>query len=92
MWTAPSFCRRRVEWARHGVLRTSFHWEEASRPLQLVHREARLRWVEEDWRGMPAAEERARLEAGLTTEELLTALREQRARYVTERYGDDASE
>jgi AbrB family looped-hinge helix DNA binding protein len=36
--------------------------------------------------------ERARLEAGLTTEELLGALREQRARYVTERYGDDASE
>jgi bifunctional DNA-binding transcriptional regulator/antitoxin component of YhaV-PrlF toxin-antitoxin module len=33
--------------------------------------------------------ERARLEAGLDTAELLQALREQRARYVAETYGDE---
>lgn len=32
--------------------------------------------------------ERMRLEAGLDTAELLQALREQRARYVAETYGD----
>jgi bifunctional DNA-binding transcriptional regulator/antitoxin component of YhaV-PrlF toxin-antitoxin module len=31
--------------------------------------------------------ERARLEAGLSTEEMLTTLREQRKRYVAEKYG-----
>ena len=34
--------------------------------------------------------ERARLEAGLTTEDLLRSLREERVRYVTEKYGDAA--
>ncbi|CUS04992.2 protein of unknown function [Candidatus Promineifilum breve] len=33
--------------------------------------------------------ERARVEAGLDTAALLTALREERARYVAETYGDD---
>lgn len=33
--------------------------------------------------------ERARIEAGLDTAELLVALREQRARYVAETYGDE---
>jgi AbrB family looped-hinge helix DNA binding protein len=33
--------------------------------------------------------EKARLEAGLDTAELLQALREERARYVQERYGDE---
>jgi len=33
--------------------------------------------------------ERARLEAGLDTADLLQALREQRARYVAEKYGDE---
>ena len=33
--------------------------------------------------------ERARVEAGLDTAELLKALREERARYVAEKYGDD---
>lgn len=35
--------------------------------------------------------ERARLEAGLSTEELLGALREQRERYYTEKYGSESS-
>jgi AbrB family looped-hinge helix DNA binding protein len=33
--------------------------------------------------------ERARLEAGLSVEEMLKALREQRDQYVAEKYGDD---
>ena len=32
--------------------------------------------------------EQARIEAGLDTDELLTALREERARYVAEMYGE----
>ena len=32
--------------------------------------------------------ERARLEAGLSVEEMLKGLREQRERYVAEKYGD----
>ena len=32
--------------------------------------------------------ERARIEAGLSMEELLSALREERERYVAEKYGD----
>ncbi|NLD74136.1 MAG: AbrB/MazE/SpoVT family DNA-binding domain-containing protein [Chloroflexi bacterium] len=35
--------------------------------------------------------ERLRQEAGVTTEELLSGLREQRARYHTERHGDEPS-
>ncbi len=36
--------------------------------------------------------EQMRLEAGLSTDELLGSLREQRVRYVTETYGDDSDE
>lgn len=32
--------------------------------------------------------ERGRIEAGLTTEEMLVSLREQREKYVAEKYGD----
>jgi AbrB family looped-hinge helix DNA binding protein len=32
--------------------------------------------------------ERARIEAGMSTEDLLRGLREQRERYIAERYGD----
>lgn len=35
--------------------------------------------------------ERARIEAGLTVEEMLKALREQRERYVAEKYGDQGT-
>jgi hypothetical protein len=35
--------------------------------------------------------ERLRTEAGLSTEELLMALREERARYTQEKYGERAS-
>ena len=36
---------------RHGVLRTSFHWENLESPLQLVHRKTPLPLQILDWRG-----------------------------------------
>src|SRR5436190_6388699 len=36
---------------RHPVLRTSLHWDDLERPVQVVHRQAELPIVEEDWTG-----------------------------------------
>ncbi|HEY6927168.1 MAG TPA: condensation domain-containing protein, partial [Steroidobacteraceae bacterium] len=47
---------------RHDVLRTSFHWEDSIKPLQLVHEGVVLPWIEEDWRHLPDNEQRARWE------------------------------
>lgn len=38
---------------RHAALRTSVHWEETERPLQVVARSAELSFASEDWRGLP---------------------------------------
>src|SRR6185295_3545596 len=53
----------------HPVLRTAFVAEEAKRPLQVVHRNAALEFVEEDWRGVPEAERGVRLEAWLAADQ-----------------------
>jgi amino acid adenylation domain-containing protein len=59
------------EWAwqqvleRHPSLRTAFYWEELSEPLQVVHRQVELPWVEEDWRGLSPSEQQGRFEAFL---------------------------
>src|SRR5215208_686869 len=45
--------------ARHGALRTSFHWDAVEKPLQVVRRHARLPWRQEDWRALPGAEQQA---------------------------------
>jgi hypothetical protein len=45
---------------RHGVLRTSFHWRGLERPRQTVHAQAELPYLEEDWRGLDAAEQASR--------------------------------
>ena len=42
---------------RHGVLRTSFYWEDVEQPLQLVHRRVEVPLQEYDWRGLNAAEQ-----------------------------------
>ena len=42
---------------RHPSLRTSFHWQELERPLQVVHRRADLRLREEDLRRLPWREQ-----------------------------------
>ncbi|SCZ39646.1 MULTISPECIES: non-ribosomal peptide synthetase [Burkholderia] len=50
---------------RHPVLRTSFHWEEVDKPMQVVHAHATLPWVQDDWREVPEREQRARWSAHL---------------------------
>ncbi|WP_394827252.1 amino acid adenylation domain-containing protein [Pendulispora albinea] len=49
----------------HGVLRTTFLWEGADEPLQIVRRTAAIAIGAEDWRGLGADEQRARIEARL---------------------------
>src|SRR5882724_10093540 len=41
---------------RHAVLRTSVHWQEVARPVQVVARRVALPWEEKDWRLLPAEE------------------------------------
>ncbi|MFP2934190.1 condensation domain-containing protein, partial [Pyxidicoccus sp. 3LG] len=51
--------------ARHPVLRTRFLWEGLSEPHQLVQPKAELPWRQLDWRGLPAEEQLARVDAFL---------------------------
>ncbi|MET0396779.1 MAG: amino acid adenylation domain-containing protein, partial [Longimicrobiaceae bacterium] len=48
--------------ARHEALRASFAWEGLPRPVQVIHREARLPFQVEDWRGLDDAARLERLE------------------------------
>ncbi|HEY2739791.1 MAG TPA: condensation domain-containing protein, partial [Thermoanaerobaculia bacterium] len=48
---------------RHAVLRTSFHWEDVTHPVQVVARRVDLPWHEEDWRSLSAVEQESALEA-----------------------------
>ncbi|HLL53705.1 MAG TPA: condensation domain-containing protein, partial [Myxococcaceae bacterium] len=50
---------------RHAILRTAFVWDEVEEPLQIVCREVSVPIRQEDWRGLDAAQRRARLEAFL---------------------------
>ncbi|HYH46774.1 MAG TPA: amino acid adenylation domain-containing protein, partial [Thermoanaerobaculia bacterium] len=47
---------------RHTALRTSFHWRELDRPLQVVHRQAAVPFEVEDWRALAPDEQAERLE------------------------------
>jgi amino acid adenylation domain-containing protein len=51
--------------ARHGVLRTSIHWEGLDEPFQVVHKRGRLPVVHQDWRGLTAKDQEAVLTAFL---------------------------
>ncbi|HKH45466.1 MAG TPA: amino acid adenylation domain-containing protein [Thermoanaerobaculia bacterium] len=44
----------------HPALRTAFAWQGLDEPLQVVRRGVELTWKSEDWRGVPAEEQRAR--------------------------------
>ncbi|WP_163997839.1 non-ribosomal peptide synthase/polyketide synthase, partial [Pyxidicoccus caerfyrddinensis] len=48
---------------RHAPLRTSFLWSGLDEPMQVVHPGGGIPWEEQDWRGMPEAEQRARFDA-----------------------------
>jgi amino acid adenylation domain-containing protein/non-ribosomal peptide synthase protein (TIGR01720 family) len=50
---------------RHPILRTSFHWDGLSKPVQVVHRQAALSIEERDWRDLPPADQEARLQVFL---------------------------
>ena len=49
--------------ARHTALRTSFYWENLDKPLQVVHQQGHVPFVQQDWRGMAAGEQQEQLEA-----------------------------
>ncbi|HYO52816.1 condensation domain-containing protein, partial [Archangium sp.] len=51
---------------RQPLLRTALYWEGLAEPLQVVRPRVELPWLELDWRGVPPAEQRARLESFLT--------------------------
>jgi amino acid adenylation domain-containing protein/non-ribosomal peptide synthase protein (TIGR01720 family) len=46
---------------RHGILRTSFHWEILEKPLQVVHQNVELPWQEYDWRDLSSSEQALQL-------------------------------
>ena len=33
---------------RHAILRTAFAWEQIKEPMQVVHKQVRLKWIKED--------------------------------------------
>ncbi|HEX2326854.1 MAG TPA: condensation domain-containing protein, partial [Chloroflexota bacterium] len=56
---------------RHPILRTSFHWREAEKPLQVVHRSVPLSLHREDWRGRPPQAQEDALHAYLARDRRL---------------------
>src|ERR1041384_3182925 len=46
---------------RHSILRTSFHLEQADRPLQVVQRHIPLPLDRQDWRSLPPSGQQQRL-------------------------------
>jgi len=56
---------------RHPTLRTMFVWEKRDQPLQVVRRQMDVPWQEHDWRDLPEAERKERLEAFLREDHAL---------------------
>lgn len=50
---------------RHAALRTSIHWRNVDRPVQVVARRARVSWTVEDLRGVARDDQERRLERWL---------------------------
>jgi amino acid adenylation domain-containing protein/non-ribosomal peptide synthase protein (TIGR01720 family) len=47
---------------RHDLLRSSFHWEDLTEPVQIVHRNAKMPFVRHDWRGLSTERREAELQ------------------------------
>lgn len=62
----PAFTRAwQIVVDHHPVLRTSFHWADLEKPVQVVHRAIELPVTQLDWRNLPPAEQETRLSAFL---------------------------
>ncbi|MCP4654120.1 MAG: non-ribosomal peptide synthetase, partial [bacterium] len=53
---------------RHAALRSSFHWEEVKKPVQVVYRQLEVTLERSSWRGLEPAEQRRRLTACLNAD------------------------
>jgi len=53
---------------RHSVLRSTFHGDDLTEPLQVVHRESPARWMIEDWRSDSQEEQSRRWEEALAAD------------------------
>src|SRR5262245_64344454 len=53
---------------RHGVFRTLFKGDRQDEPIQIVCKQARLPWMEFDWREMEEGEQERRLEEFLQSD------------------------
>ncbi|MGF1676309.1 MAG: condensation domain-containing protein, partial [Rivularia sp. (in: cyanobacteria)] len=47
---------------RHPILRTAFYWEEVEKPLQVVHNQVELPWIEENWQALDINQQNEKLE------------------------------
>lgn len=47
---------------RHTVFRSSFHWEEIEKPLQMVSKQVEFPWVKLDWQNLTPDEQQRQLE------------------------------
>jgi len=56
--------------ARHTILRTSFHWDESGRPLQVVRRQTKIHLEVLDWRADTDGEFQARYDAWLSADRM----------------------
>jgi len=53
---------------RHPILRTSFHFDDLDKPLQVVHSHIRIELEQQDWRALDEAQRAHRLDALLDAE------------------------
>ncbi len=67
----PRLLRRAIAHAieRHTILRSAFVDRGGAEPLQVVTASAEFPWIEEDWRGVSAAEQGSRLKSALEADE-----------------------
>lgn len=57
--------------ARHPVLRSSFHWEEIEKPLQMVSQQVELFWMIHDWQHWSESQQKEALETFLKSDRSL---------------------